>query len=113
MRAVAKQDADIAAIDCVTFAQLEAIDPDLVADLRIIAETEETPSLPFITSPDTDEATLKALRDSLRSVVTDPKHRTLMTSLMLEDVQILPADAYDRVSEIEHKAIALGYPALK
>lgn len=113
MLAVAKGEADIAAIDCVTFAHIEKIDPGLVADLRIIGTTEETPTLPFITSADTDDETLALLRQSLIAVSSDPRHQALMQSLLISGIEVLSADAYDRVREIEKQAIGLHYPELR
>lgn len=112
MHAVAQGDADIAAIDCVTFAHVERFDPQLIAQLSIIAETEETPTLPFITSSKTDDATLAHLRAALLAVTAAPHHRAICDRLMLQSVEILGADAYHRVREIEDRAIMLGYPQL-
>lgn len=112
IQAVAHGEADIASIDCVTFAHIDLIEPMLTAQLRILAETEETPSLPFITSADTDDETLDLLRASLAHVITDPAHHAVMAKLLLNGVEILQPDAYQRVQAIEDQAIALGYPEL-
>lgn len=112
MFAVQSGDADVAAIDCVSYALLEKIEPTLVDDLKVIAETEETPALPFITSPETDDDTLSALRDALQSVIAAPLHRVTMQTLMLDGIDVLSPTAYMRVREIEDQAIALGYPML-
>ena len=113
MSAVATGEADLAAIDCVTFAHMDAIEPELTAELLILATTEQTPNLPFITSGDTDDQTLHILRTSLARVVTDPAHRAIMSRLMVQDIAVLDIAAYQRVSAIENQAIALGYPELR
>lgn len=110
---VAHGKADIAAIDCITFAHIEKLDPALILSLNVIAETEETPALPFITAGHTDPQTLQVLRESLHAVVTDPRNASTMEQLMLVDITTLDQNAYQRVCEIENEAIALGYPALK
>ena len=112
MSAVATGEADIAAIDCVTFSLIEREDPDLVRHLQIIQETEESPALPFITSPDTDDATLHSLRDALMTVTRDPYSRPACDQMLLNSISVLPQGAYNRIPDIENRAIALGYPKL-
>ncbi len=112
MRAVANGEADMTAIDCVTFALVEQIDRTLCRQLKIIAETEATPALPFITSSETNEKTLSVLRDALHMTMKDPTQHTNLKTLMLEDIVVLPAQSYDRIIDIERQSIALGYPKL-
>ena len=50
LTAVADGSADLAAIDCVTFALLERVAPDLVEKVRVLASSEPAPALPYITS---------------------------------------------------------------
>lgn len=112
MIAVANGDADIASIDCVTFALVETIDSALTRDIDIIADTETTPALPFITSGQTDNETFHALRDALAVVIADPQNTALLESLMIEGVEVLPTHAYQRILDIENQSAALGYPEL-
>jgi ABC-type phosphate/phosphonate transport system substrate-binding protein len=112
MLAVAQREADIAAIDCVTYAHLEKIDPVSTEKLRVIAETESTLTLPFITSHLTDDGTINAVRSALQSVIRDAQNAEIMSILMLDGVEILDASVYDRVRDIENQAIMLGYPTL-
>jgi ABC-type phosphate/phosphonate transport system substrate-binding protein len=112
MLAVVNGKADIASIDCVTYALLEVIDGTLARNLEIIAETERSPSLPFITSPHTDDDTLLLLRDALDAVISDPQNKALLDSLMIDGIEVLPAGAYHRILDIENQAVALGYPKL-
>ena len=48
-RMVAEGDADVAAIDAVTWRLLTTYHPEIVAKLKILAQTEPTPGLPLIT----------------------------------------------------------------
>lgn len=112
MRAVADGKADIASIDCISFALIERFDYTLTRNLDIIAETETTAALPFITSAETDDETLYLLRNALSAVVTDPRNKVLLENLLIEGVEVLPAPAYQRVRAIEVQSIALGYPVL-
>jgi ABC-type phosphate/phosphonate transport system substrate-binding protein len=58
--AVANGRADMAALDCVTWAILADVEPALTTQLRVIATTDATPALPFITARDRDPAPLRA-----------------------------------------------------
>src|SRR5262249_11221081 len=66
--AVAGGAADLAAVDCITFAHLQRWRPELTRRVRVLAETPATPNLPFITASGTDEATLARLRRALEEV---------------------------------------------
>lgn len=62
VRAVRDGQADIAAIDCLTWHMIERWDPELCADLKVVWRTPPTPSLPFITA---DVARVPVLRRAL------------------------------------------------
>ena len=57
---IAAGTADVAAIDCVTFALLERVAPSLTAAVRVIGESPLVPALPLITRRDATEAELDA-----------------------------------------------------
>ncbi|WP_300038090.1 PhnD/SsuA/transferrin family substrate-binding protein [uncultured Roseobacter sp.] len=88
-RAVAGGDADIAAIDAVTWS-LMVRDTEITDDLRIIAVTRPTPGLPLITAASRDA---NALRDICRKAV-----QALSDSdrdcLMIRDIVWIPAGTY-------------------
>lgn len=69
--AVQRGEADLAAIDCVTFALLARYVPDALAGLAVIGETPAAPGLPLITSRATSPQTLAALRGALAAIARD------------------------------------------
>ena len=75
--------ADIAAIDCVTFALLQRHAPMLVADLAVIGESPAAPGLPLITARNTPPSRIALLRAALRQLVSDPAYRTLRAALFI------------------------------
>lgn len=77
--------ADIAAIDCVTFALLQRHAPLLIANLAVIGKTPAAPGLPLITAERTPPALLALLRDALRQLVSDPAYRMLCAALLIRD----------------------------
>jgi len=110
---VAANQADVAAVDCVTFAHLQRFDPVLSSRVRILCWSPRSPSLPFVTASGTDESTIKALRASLAAVVTDPALASVRERLLLDGVQLQPDTELSRVRQLERDAAARQYPDLR
>jgi ABC-type phosphate/phosphonate transport system substrate-binding protein len=88
-RAVAEGQADLAALDAVTWALLQEHDP-VTRQLRVIASTPPTPGLPLITTRGRDPETLAT---AVRSAIHDlaPKDRA---ALHIRDLIRIPQSAY-------------------
>lgn len=82
-RMVAAAQADVAALDCVSFAHLQRFDGALTAGLRVVAWSSASPSLPLITTRATDAATLHRLRNALASIAEDPALEPVRARLFL------------------------------
>ena len=88
-RAVADGRADLAALDAVTWAMIQGVDPVAVA-LHVIDRTEPTPALPYITAAGTDPAPIfAALARAIATMV--PSDRAL---LRLQGIKAIPDAAY-------------------
>jgi ABC-type phosphate/phosphonate transport system substrate-binding protein len=112
VEAVAEGRADLASIDCVSFALLERGRPELVERVAIVAESPLSPGLPFIASKGLGQTTIKAVRDALFAALADPNLAEARATLGLKGARMsAPAD-YDVVAEIERDAAAAGYPRL-
>jgi ABC-type phosphate/phosphonate transport system substrate-binding protein len=109
---VAQGQADIAAIDCVTYGNLARFAPEAVSGVRVLAETAKTPGLPFITRAEASDAEVEALRDALLAFAQAPETADVRQTLGLSGFEVLPLSAYDAVLAIEAEAIALGYLTL-
>jgi ABC-type phosphate/phosphonate transport system substrate-binding protein len=105
-------EADVAAIDCVTFAHLRNAAPAMVAAVRILGWTEASPGLPLITAAATDDPTAEILRAALADIVGDRATAPALETLLIDGFDTLPADAYHSILDIEHRAFALEYPEL-
>ena len=109
---VANGEADIAAIDCVSYALIAAEQPSLVAGVRILEQTPSSPNLPFVAAatlaPEIREAVGKALAAALADLSLAADRDRLgwigCKSLTLED--------YEAVLDHERQAAALRYPQL-
>jgi ABC-type phosphate/phosphonate transport system substrate-binding protein len=104
--------ADVAAIDCVTFAHLSSADPALTGRLRILAWTPASPCLPYITARSTDGATLGVLRRAMTAALDDPAAGAAGATLLLRGFDFEPDESLQVVGDLERGAAALGYPRL-
>jgi ABC-type phosphate/phosphonate transport system substrate-binding protein len=97
MAAVAAGEADIAAIDCVTYALLQRHRPAAAAGLRVIGSTAPAPGLPLVTRRDASDETVVALRSALRGVLADPALAEARAALLIEGIEILGDADYDAI----------------
>ena len=75
-RAVAQGQADLAAIDAVTWRFLQRYDP-VAADLRVLGWTAPTPGLPYISALDADVAAIRAAVTEAMAALTPADCDTL------------------------------------
>lgn len=99
---------DVAAIDCVTYALLQAHAPLEVEPLRAIARSASAPALPYITRLDIVPDDLRRLRDGLEAATLDPGLAEARRALLIAGLAILPLQAYDRLLEMEREADRAG-----
>jgi ABC-type phosphate/phosphonate transport system substrate-binding protein len=109
---VAEGEADVAAVDCVSFAHFRRLYPSAVASLRILDWTPSSPSLPFITAAATSDTTLQTLRSSLASVLADRNLDSVRERLFLEGVDLQPVAGFFEVLRLKREAAELGYPVI-
>ena len=110
--AIAEGGADLASIDCVSFALLERGRPELIERVAIVAESPLSPCLPFIASASLPAATIDAVRGALFAALDDPSLTKAREALGLKGARIAAPADYDRVIEIEREAAAAGYARL-
>lgn len=106
-------DADMAAIDAVTYAALRRNEPEVMVGLRILAKTPSSPAPPFVTSRATDSATVAALREALAEVVRDPGLSAARDALFLSDIWPATVHRFGVLRQIERAAATAGYPQLQ
>ena len=88
--AVAEGRAEIAALDAVTFALMQAQDPDSVARLKVVGMTSPTPGLPLITAAGRDAGPLfDAASEAIAAL--DAADRAI---LRLKGLVRIPVEAY-------------------
>lgn len=113
MIAVGAGQADIAAIDCVTYAAIAHFEPAVTAALRIVAYSPASPTLPFVTAASTSAATVAALRAALDRVMVDPDLAEDRAHLFLAGVIAADRTALAPIAALEAAAIRAGYAELR
>ena len=112
LRAIKAGQADVAAIDAITFALLSKGKPEEVEGLRILGYTDKAPGLPLITSLRTPPSDVARLRRALDEACADPELAQCCAALLLEGFELLPPAAYDAIGAMRNRAIGLAYPEL-
>ena len=106
--AVREGRADVAAIDCVTYAGLQQLAPQEIGALHIIARSASAPALPYVTRRDIAPSDLEKLRAGLRTALTDPTLAETRAAMQIAAIELLPLQAYDRLLEMEREADRAG-----
>jgi ABC-type phosphate/phosphonate transport system substrate-binding protein len=110
LRAVAQNQADLAAIDCVTYAFVCDELPELAQQVRVLGWTAESPGLPLIASREVPQASIQALLEALDEARLKQPERA--ERLRLKGFSALSLRDYERVTQLESEAQALGYSRL-
>lgn len=93
--AIQQGEADIAAIDCVTFALLKKFQPQALAHLKVIGETPLTPGLPLITGADTSPSQISGLKKALKRLVSEPRYQSLCRPALITGFSEISRQHYD------------------
>jgi ABC-type phosphate/phosphonate transport system substrate-binding protein len=112
LRAVAEGAADVASIDCVTFALVGRAHPELIERIAILAESPLSPGLPFIASARLSRSVVDTVREVLIDVLDDPGLAQTRSTLGLSGATVTTPADYGRVLDLERQAERLGYPQL-
>ncbi len=112
LAAVAGRQADVAAVDCVTFQLLSRCRPVAVEALRVLTTTQSVPGLPYVTRASADDTLLDRLRDGLFAALADPSLAAARGDLLIAGAEVLPFEAYGCLEQMEAEAVAGGYPKI-
>jgi ABC-type phosphate/phosphonate transport system substrate-binding protein len=99
-------EADVAAIDCVTYALLGRYRPLCLAGTRILAPTDPVPAPPYVTSRDYPPETVGRMQNALTSVLNHTPRHAFCEELFVEGVSLAPLQVYSQI--LDQDQIALG-----
>jgi ABC-type phosphate/phosphonate transport system substrate-binding protein len=103
--AVASGQADVAAIDCITWSHLQHLRPSGTAGLRVLAWTRASPGLPLITAAATSRATHEAIVLVLNEIAAAPAMRSVRAALRLEGFEPVALGAYEALLMFAKEAV--------
>ena len=109
---IQRGEADVAAIDCISFALLSRHNPDAVAGLRRLGRTAHAPGLPYVTLASASDDLVARLRAALDRAFVDPNLAGLRDDLLIAGHADLAIADYARIDEMEAEAQAHGYPTV-
>ncbi len=112
MRMIASGEADVAAIDCITFALCQRVEPALTSALRILEWTAASPCLPFVAAIGVEMPVGSLLRAALAQVMVDPALQWVRNELLLAGVDLAPDVHLAEVREHAQRAAGFGYGIL-
>lgn len=104
--------ADIAAIDCVSWALLQHHDPALLAGLCVIGRSPLAPGLPLISSKDTPPAMMALLREALHQLVTGAQYRDICRAQLIDDFSVVTRQPYAQLLAWRAEAATRGVTQL-
>lgn len=109
---VAAAEAEVAAIDCVSYALVERHFPEQLAQVRILTQTAPAPALPYVTATSQTADAVQRLRDGLLMAIATPDLAAAREDLLIEAFSYVPLSDYQVMLEMETEAAAVGYEAL-
>ncbi len=112
IRILRRGEADVAAIDSVTYALLERYRPAALAGLRKLGRTHRAPGVPYVTCANVDAETKARMRTAIALTFADARLADLREALFLEGIETVRPAAYRRISVFQKRAELHGYPVL-
>lgn len=106
---IKRNEVDVAAIDCVTYAHLIRHRPAELAGTRILAQSKPVPAPPFVTSKSLTEKEVIRLRQALIATLESPEMIPIADELLLNGIEILPLDEYHSIADLRQVAQKHGY----
>jgi len=108
-----RQEADVAAIDCVTYTLLSAYQPEALAGTRVLGRTYHSPAPPYVTRTGYGNNFIEQVRTALMRAFEDPTLTQARQALFIKKINWIDVNSYQKISEIENYAANLGYPVLQ
>jgi ABC-type phosphate/phosphonate transport system substrate-binding protein len=109
---VGSGEADVASIDGVTYALAARARSELVRGTRPLAWSAPAPACPYVTRGDAGDDLVARIQRALACALRDPDLAWARDELLLDGIEVLPAEAYDVILEREREAARLCYATL-
>ncbi len=110
---IARGEAEVAAIDCVTYALLATHQPEALAGSQPICRTRPAPGVPFVTRADAAEELVERLQAALVAAFEDSALAETRRTLYFDGLELRTVADYAPMREIQQFAVDHGYPELR
>ena len=107
---VRERRADVAAIDCVTLAGWQRLQPRLLDGLAVLGWTPPAPGLPLVTAATTSADQLRRLRDGLARACAEPVAAPVREALFIDGFDAVDVSAWGPVDAMRRGTSGLRDP---
>ncbi|MBC8259512.1 MAG: PhnD/SsuA/transferrin family substrate-binding protein [SAR324 cluster bacterium] len=102
---ISNKEADVAAIDALTWSLLERYVPKDLENVRILEISPPAPAPAFVTENSISTHKLNLFRKAIQTFFDEQNFNTVCEQLFLDSIEILPEDAYACILEMENNSI--------
>jgi ABC-type phosphate/phosphonate transport system substrate-binding protein len=106
---IAHRWADVAAIDCITYALLQRHRPRALREIRVLCCTSRFPAPPFVVGAQVSEGEVDQIRQALVETLAAPDMRHVKDALLINEVVDLPLQSYQSIADLERRALESEY----
>ncbi len=110
--AITKGEADVAAIDCVTFALAQRYTPRKLDGLKVLGRSARVPGLPYVCPHAAGDDLVRRLRAGIARAMEDQDLAETRAALLITSVVEVEHADYAMIDALEREATANGYPTL-
>ncbi|MDH3660514.1 MAG: PhnD/SsuA/transferrin family substrate-binding protein [Alphaproteobacteria bacterium] len=100
LEAIEAREADVAAIDTVTFSLIKRSMPEALTSFRVLGRSPLAPAPPYITSPTASKEDIQRIRDALVDALADPDLAACRDELMIRGAKLVGVEQYNRIDEM-------------
>lgn len=105
-------EANVAAIDCVTYALLKWYRPATFEGIRKLGRTYRAPGIPYVTRATGKSDLLKRMRTAIFQTFDNAILRDVRRALFLRSIEVPDSSAYHRIVEFQKMSAQHGYSQL-
>ncbi len=101
---IQRGEAEVASIDCISYALLSRCRPDVLAAARIVGRTADAPGLPYVTRCPADPGLIERFRAGLVRAFADRRLAAIREKLLIGGLDVLAVDDYRCMADMEADA---------
>lgn len=102
LKLVQENQADLAAIDCVTFAYAQKYAPETMKNIHILGYSQSTYALPYISSNQVPAETIVLIKSALKNLIL--KYSELCEKLFIQDFYFPKIEDYQSIIDLQNFA---------